>query len=208
MNRIERAAPPGATQTAGRPRRWLWPLLGLVIVAGLWGVVTTVERPRYLTLHEAIRAGDLDDVRYHLEQGADLRDLDEGGYTGLHTAAVSGQAEIAAFLLSKGLEPDVRDPERTISNYTALHLAARDNSAEVAAVLLEAGADPNARDSRGRTPLHMAAMNNSADAARVALTYGAEPNLRDDNGMTPLGLAVRWEKAQVGRVMVQHGAVQ
>ncbi|MFP4249747.1 MAG: ankyrin repeat domain-containing protein [Armatimonadota bacterium] len=165
------------------------------------------ERPRYISARAAIEAGDLEDVEYHLSQGADLNDLDEAGYTLLHTAAMRNRPEITELLISRGLGPDTRDPE-TLNDYTALHLAARENSAGVAAVLLEAGADPDAVDARGRTPLHMAAMSDSADAARVLLEHDAEPNIRDNEDLTPLGLAMKWQKERVGRALVQHGATR
>lgn len=193
----------------GRRYRWLWLLIvAVVIAATITLVVHSTERPRYITVREAVAAGDLRDVRYHADQGADLRQLDEAGYTLLHTAAVNGHAEIAAYLLSKGLESDWRDPELTVSNYTALHLAARENSAEVVSLLAEAGADLNACDARGRTPLHMAATSDAAEAARVLLERGAEPSILDDSEMSPLGLAVRWEKKRVGRVLIQYGGVR
>jgi len=206
--RIERGTQGHAGGGARVKRRLLWLLVaGVLIVGGVVAWHVSFERPRYISAREAIEAGDLTDVEYHLSHGADLNDLDEAGLTLLHTAAVNGRPEVAKLLIAKGLDPDARDP-RTINQYTPLHLAARENSDEVAAVLLEAGADPNALDGRGRTPLHMAAITDAADAARVLLENGAEPNIRDDEDMTPLGLAVKWEKEKVGRVLVQYDAMR
>ncbi len=182
-------------------------VLALLIIGAAVVWIQEVERPRYISARAAIEAGDLEDVEYHLSQGANLNDLDEAGYTLLHTAAMRNRPEIADLLISRGLQPDARDPQ-TLNDYTALHLAARENGAGVAAVLLEAGADPDALDARQRTPLHLAAMADSADAARVLLEHDAQPNMRDYEDMTPLGLAMKWQKERVGRVLVQHGATR
>ena len=76
---------------------WLWIALAAVVVfggLGLWWVYR-VERPRFLTIHEAVREGDLADVKYHLNHGADLGELDESGYTVLHSAAAYSRPQIA-----------------------------------------------------------------------------------------------------------------
>ncbi|MGC9317998.1 MAG: ankyrin repeat domain-containing protein [Armatimonadota bacterium] len=187
--------------------RWPWVLLvALILAIGALALQhNRTERPRFLTVHDAVRAGDFTDVEYHVSHGADLRELDSSGYSALHVAALYGRPQAAKLLLSEGLEPDIRDRDLTIRYYTPLHLAARENSHEVARALLEAGADPDARDSRGMTPLHLAAMNDSAQAAEVLIEHDANVNARDDEYRTPLGVALKWEKAEVGRVLVQRG---
>lgn len=206
-HRVETQAKVG--DRVGRRFRWLWLLIAALTIGAMVVIaIRSTERPRYITVRDAVAAGDIKDVMYHADQGTDLFYVDEAGYTLLHTAAGSGRAEIAAYLLSRGLDPDMRDPQLTISNYTALHIAAREDHAEVVSVLLAAGAEVNARDARGRTPLHMAAMNDGAEAARVLLEHSAGPSIRDDAEMSPLGLAVRWEKERVGRVLIQYGAVR
>lgn len=180
----------------------------LVIAGASLITIRSTERPLYITARKSVQAGDIEDLRYHADQGADLFYLDEAGYTLLHTAAMHGRAEIAKYLLTNGLDPDARDPEYTVGNSTPLHLAARENRKQVVQVLIDAGADVNALDARGRTPLHLAAMNDGADAARVLLEHDAAFDIRDVDDYTPLGLAVRWEKETVGRVLIQYGAVR
>ncbi|MFW6437978.1 MAG: ankyrin repeat domain-containing protein [Armatimonadota bacterium] len=200
---------PNHVKETAPQRRWLlWLLIAAVVaLAGIAVRQAEVERPLYISAREAIEAGDMTDLEYHLSHGADIHNLDEAGYTLLHTAARHGRPEVAKLLISKGIDPDAREP-RTLNDYTPLHLAARENNAAVVQVLITAGADPDALDAQKRTPLHMAALTDAADAARVLLEHGARPNLQDDEEITPLGLAVKWDKSRVGRVMVQYGAKQ
>lgn len=189
--------------------RWGWLLIAAVVVLGAIGYRAIDEpHPRYLTVRDAIRKGDIEDVRYHLSQGADLYELDEAGYSLLHAAALHERPEIAELLIARGLRATVRERGTTINNYAPLHLAARENADDAARVLLQAGADPNVRDKDGSTPLHLAAMTDSAAAALVLLDNGADANARNDDGSTPLAVAVRWHNERAGRVIVQHGGVK
>jgi len=189
--------------------RWAWLVMAASVILGAVSFrVFHVERPRYLTVQEAIRAGDPVDVKYHLTHGTELTEMDESGYTLLHLAAVYDRPEVAELLLSRGLDADRIEKGRTVRNYTALHLAARENAHEVATLLLESGADANARDTEGLTPLHLAARNDSVEVARVLLEHDAEVNARDNHGQTPLGMAVKWNKPHVGRVLVQYHGVK
>jgi len=189
--------------------RWPWLVIPALMILGAVGFrVFYVERPRYLTIHEAIRAGDLVDVKYHLSHGTELTELDASGYTLLHSAALYHRPEVAQLLLSRGLDADRIKEGRTVRSYTALHLAARENTHEVATLLLAGGADPHARDTEGLTPLHLAARNDSVEVARVLLEHDANVNARDNHGQTPLGMAVKWKKPHVGRVLVQYHGVK
>ncbi len=190
--------------------RWPWIVVGVLAVLGAVGVrmASRGERPRFLTIHEAVREGDLADVKYHLEHGSSVNEVDESKYSLLHSAAAYGRPRIADYLLQKGAEVDARQQDITPRNYTPLHLAAWENSTEVARLLLRHGGDPNARDEDGYTPLHLAARHNSAQAAEVLLQSGADVNAQNDEEDTPLAVAVKWEKLEVGRVLVQYGGVR
>ena len=192
--------------------RSAWPWAAAVVVIVLMGLgfwaASRVERPRFLTIHEAVREGDLADTKYHLSHGADIAELNESGYTPLHLAAAYGHPKIAQYLLSRGAQVDAREEESTPRYYTALHLAAREHNPEVAQVLLKHGADPNAQDVEGYTPLHVAARYNSAQTAQVLLAGGADVNAQNDDGNTPLAVAVKWKKLEVGRILVQYGGVR
>ena len=167
-----------------------------------------MERPRFLTIHEAVREGYLADTKYHLSHGADIRELNESGYGVLHLAAAYGHPRIAQYLLSQSAQVDAREEDHTPRYYTPLHLAAREHNPEVAEVLLKHGADPNGRDVEGYTPLHVAARHNSAQTAQVLLQGGAEVSAQNDDGNTPLAVAVKWKKLGVGRILVQYGGTR
>jgi ankyrin repeat protein len=95
----------------------------------------------------------------------------------LHVALMTGQYDLAKFLLEKekGL-CDVPDAH----GVRPIHLA---GSADLARRLLALGASPNARDDQGETPLHDAT---SIEVVNVLLEAGADPHAEDIFGNTPL----------------------
>ena len=102
----------------------------------------------------ACRNGNIDAVKQHLADGADVNAKDDDfGWTALHIAAMSTideQLEIAELLISRGAEVNAKDN----NGRTPLHEAARHSSAkEISALLIAKGADINAKESSGLTPL-------------------------------------------------------
>lgn len=80
-----------------------------------------------VSLHHFAGQGDLQRVREHLGNGADLNGRDADGATPLHWAADRGQQGVAAFLLEQGADVSVQDNE----GMTALHYAACNRQQEV-----------------------------------------------------------------------------
>ena len=54
----------------------------------------------YKTLHEAAAKGDLDEVKRHLENGANVNAKDKYGWTPLHEASNNGHKEVAELLIA------------------------------------------------------------------------------------------------------------
>lgn len=79
---------------------------------GYWGLGKAVDAlvsgkasaRRQSKLLQAICDGDAETVSSMVEQGADLHEMDENGLTTLHWAALSGQTDVAEYLLDHGAE--------------------------------------------------------------------------------------------------------
>lgn len=90
-------------------------------------------------------------------------------YTGLHAAAVRGDAAEIRRLFAQGASPDSRDSK----GRTPLHVAAFLSHQEAARALVQGGADPNALDGQRYDIVTIAAVKDDVAMVRLALALGA-----------------------------------
>ena len=102
------------------------------------------------TLAGAARAGDLEAIKQHIADGADVNAL-HFEMPPLTWAAMMGQTEAAGLLLQHGADINGRNRD----DNTALHLAVFLGRAETAELLLKSGADVNAKNDDGATPVEL-----------------------------------------------------
>ncbi|MDE0683896.1 MAG: ankyrin repeat domain-containing protein, partial [Candidatus Poribacteria bacterium] len=100
------------------------------------------------TLAGAARDGDLEAIKQHIAEGADVNAL-HFEMPPLTWAAMMGQTDAAELLLQQGADINGRNRDGN----TALHLAAFLGRAETAELLLKNGVDVNARNDDGGTPV-------------------------------------------------------
>ena len=172
----------------------------------------TVARPVTVMLDR----GPGREAKTSMKHGAQVQ---QGGYTALHFAALSGDVESAALLAEAGARLD----DRAADGNSALVLATFNGQGAVARLLLERGADPNA-DGAGYTALHAAVLRADLDTLRALLAHGADPNARllqgspvrrfasqwalprSFLGATPLFVAAAYREAEAVRELLAWGA--
>lgn len=144
-------------------------LLILVFVLGAL-VPPAVAGP----LSEAVKDGDIAQVRLLLAQGEDVNEFDFDVGTPLHVAAVWGNREMAELLLTEGADPTINDP----TFGTPLNMAAFKGNEAAVVALIAYGADTEARNRDGTTPLHTAAGEGYAEVVQLLVENGANINAR------------------------------
>jgi ankyrin repeat protein len=164
------------------------------------------------TLHQAAAAGDIEQVRKLLAQGADVNEKDKDGSTPLHEATGNGWIDVVQLLLEKGANVEAADA----SGRTPLHRASRWGTRYICALLLDKGASVKATDSLGNTVLHAALGRQEVNRSlfELLLAKGADVNARNEQGETPLHLACRakrpavytQKRANAADILLAHGA--
>lgn len=131
----------------------------------------------------AVNAGDINEVRNLLEEGANPNNLTLLNDTpAIVLAASQGSADILEALLQYGADPNAREHERKWS-FSALHIAARNHNTSIVKLLLKHGAYPNIQSKYNGLPLNSIAEHptdrSSSEAtaieiAEILLEYGAD----------------------------------
>ena len=85
-----------------------------------------------ISIHDAARTGNIEAVKQHLADGAEVNAKSSGGRTPLHWAANRGHEEVAELLIAKGAEVNAMD---VLLGWTPLDYA----EGEIAALLRKHG---------------------------------------------------------------------
>ncbi len=163
-----------------------WSQVMAVFPHGILDYNRPIPHGRDTALLFAARAGDLESAKLLAAAGADINDEDAWGVSATVLAAHSGFADVVAFLLDKGA-----DPNAARAGFTALHEAVMRRDEPMAAALLARGADANARLGTW-TPMR-----------RSSRDWNFAPELV---GATPFWLAARFAQPNLMRLLVKHGA--
>src|SRR5689334_2830982 len=126
-------------------RKSFWLAGGLVVAMSALGLAAAEK-----TVVDAAMRKDAEAVKTLVKQGGDVNGAQGDGMTALHWAAMNGDANLAAVLLSAGA--NVRATTR-LGGYTPLHLASQNGATAVIAALADAGASVSAATTTGATPL-------------------------------------------------------
>jgi len=142
--------------------------------------------------------GNIATLRYLLEKGADLKQIDESGADALQIAALKGDAAMVRLLLDKGADARTADK----GGYTALLNAFTVVDPERVRMLLDAGADVNAANTNSGevkngpidlvhlNAVFLAAPDQDPSVVKALLVRGAHADERDHRKLTPLSAAV------------------
>ena len=112
---------------------------------------------------------NIEQVTNLLEGGASVQTRHISGDFVIHSAARSGQVEIAQLLIQFGA--NVNEQDHYLN--TPLHLAAQLMDTTLVQLLLDNRANPNAENAHGQTPLMAATFFNRYKVAQVLLKGGA-----------------------------------
>ena len=120
------------------------------------------ESPVRISLSEAVRRGDLDQVKSCLDRGEDIEKSDRHGKTALHIAVMVEKPEVVRYLLERGANVNCQDDE----GRTPLHIAAILKNTGLVNLLIGQGADRTVRDVYGRIPGDRTPVSRAQKAAR------------------------------------------
>lgn len=143
----------------------------------------------------AAKRGNIGEIQYVLDRGADINATSHVGTSALWHAAYSGNIEVARFLLRNGLDIHKHGG-------VALQVASSSGKLEIVQLLVEENTDINYQVfdrhlDRSNTPLHEAALFGHLEIAHFLLINGANPVLKNHYGTRPYSLAKKQKYKEI-----------
>uniref|UniRef100_A0A8C8SR44 Protein phosphatase 1 regulatory subunit n=1 Tax=Pelusios castaneus TaxID=367368 RepID=A0A8C8SR44_9SAUR len=191
------------------------------------GLVDGTNADGISALHQACIDENLEVVQFLVENGANVNQADNEGWTPLHVAASCGYKEIAQYLLAHGAHVAAvnsdGDVPLDIAEDDGMEALLREEIAKRGVDLAAAKREEEElmlRDTRqwlnaghidderhpktGASALHVAAAKGYIEVMRLLLQAGYDPNVRDKDGWTPLHAAAHWGVEEACRLLVEH----
>jgi ankyrin repeat protein len=158
--------------------------------------VKDLKKQGRTALHWAVINAHEDVVMLLLNNGADIRAVDDTGMTALHLAANDDITYALEQILSDRDNDEGELPQRDRDEKLAM----------IIQLLLEKGANVKAVTVNGRTPLHVAAAQGHKGAVELLLDHGADLEARDHFRWTALHVAARESKFYTIQLLLEKGA--
>jgi len=153
------------------------------------GQSEVADEPTQL-LFAAVKAGDVQQVKTNLANGADVNARDESGRLPLHYAVAGKHKNIVELLTATGVRP------RTFE-HRELGRVKR---------LLDQGINANAIG-HSNTLLHLAAQADYAYVAAYLIGHGADVDIKNSSSQTPIQVGLRFKQPITALLLLDAGAV-
>jgi ankyrin repeat protein len=153
-------------------------------------------------LHNAVREGNIEIVKYLLSQDADVNIKNSGGETALQIAIYSNNEELIKYLVSNGADVNFKG----VYDESPLHDAIMKGNIEIVKYLVSRGANFNTKNNVQESPLYAAVKNNRLDIVKYLISQGAEVNTKDYVGGTLLHEAASQGNLELSRYLISQGA--
>ena len=147
-----------------------------------------------ISIHEAAATGNIQAVKQHLANGADVNAIYSGGWSVLDMALTSKNEEVITLVKTSGGRSNADK---------SIFAASGIGNIEAVKQHLASGVDVNTKDSQSGTPLHYA--SDQIKVAEFLLEKDARVNSVDYRGRTPLDYAMSARDSETADLLRQHG---
>lgn len=162
----------------------------------------------YSLLCSAINLGHINIANWLLSYDCPINDDDEfftPWSSALHAAVYYKRNNVIGYLLEKGANVTLKNPNGETAFYTACYVG---NLEAIKLLLNKNTSLLDEPDDSMHTPLHVAVEKENLDAVQLLLNFGANVKLRtaktDQEGFTPLHVAVVSGNLQITRALLLH----
>jgi len=160
------------------------------------------ESSEIVTLHDAIKADDIEKITNFIKEGADINDKEirnnPAGFNTVQLACFNNSLESLHWLLWNGAELN----DITNKGWSAVHICAIKGNNSCLQALISNNASLNLRDKQGVTPLHLASSHGNSFSLQLLLRSGCNVMVSDNNGW--LGTHYASYQGRLGCLQLLH----
>ncbi|MEM9569659.1 MAG: ankyrin repeat domain-containing protein, partial [Bacteroidota bacterium] len=156
----------------------------------------------YTALLLSAKEGQLDCVKFLVQQGADIDTTDKWSSTALLLSAQQGHIDCVQYLLQQGADINTKAKD----GGTALLLSAKEGHIDCVKYLLQQGADINTKANDGGTALLWSAYRGHIDCVKYLLQQGADINAKNEKGDTAALVSIYKGQLDCLKYLLQQGA--
>ena len=163
----------------------------IILLVAITACITTPDEVVIAPIHQALTTGNVSEVKKADANKKQLSVLNEYGETPLLYVVKYRKADLVDILLSKGADPNAKNPTNGV---TPLIAAVKNNDDFMAKKLIKAGAQSDLLDNEGTSPLKWAIRKNNVSMVKTIVA-----DIGTDNIELP---ATVLEAAAFGRTAV------
>jgi ankyrin repeat protein len=149
----------------------------------------------------AISHDDVNEMKFWLDNGANIQALNAEGMTLLQAAIIKNSDSMVRLLLKYRASLSAI----SWSKLTPLHVAIYVRSLSICQLLVDYQVNVDAQDFRGYTALHSAVLIHSIELVNFLLSHHAK-QLPDSLGVTPLHFSIKAKDTKLSRLLIKAGA--
>lgn len=153
-------------------------------------------------LHYASLHNSVDNVKYLLKNGADIKQIDSDGNNVLCNACWSGNYETVSILLN---DKNININERCDKGKTALYYACEFCYENIVKILLENGANPNIYTLEGDTALFQALYKKKKNIINMIIDANVDLNMINYKKDNALILACKYKFTDIAKKLISLG---
>jgi ankyrin repeat protein len=192
-----------------------------------YSFITHVEKRSSDNLYRAAARGDLETVRYFVEnQGQNINSKDSLGWTPLRRAIFNGHLDVVQYIISQGADLNTENQldlhflelvalnthlsvikylvEKKNINIGNIFDAAEKSYLGIVTYFVENECHSiNAKDNLGWTALHKAAFNGHLNIVQYLVSKGADLNTENKSGKTALNYAVEKDYLEIVKYFIE-----
>ncbi len=155
--------------------------------------------PPEISIHEAIKKGNYEAIRQHINAGTDMNIFDDYNSTPLNIAVSLGKNEIVSSLIDNGADINFN------KDYPPLWKSALQGHYNISSLLINKGANLDAKTIAGETALHAASAAGHDRIVNLLISKGSQINLLNNKNQTPLDYAIELGEKNIANFLIDKG---